>query len=337
MPLLPIIAFVAFYKLANSALKKNTKQEYKIDDFVKILEEEDYIDFIAIDVETTGLELNDCELIEVSAVKYSGNKIVSYFTSLIDPGIKIPKKITELTGINDKDLEGKPSMEQVLPFLSEYLESVDLLGHNIDFDIGFIDKYFDNKKLNNHSKIDTLALSRRIFYDLPSRSLSNVCKHLNIKVDHHRSLEDARAAAEIYLYYLSELQDYYSERLGKLSPQEKLIQNYLHSYFSSKKLNRTRVFLDRTGPYLDFIYLLGSDLQTYNFLRFKLDGDIQYLLVDLNFEDFTDLFPDIKNIDRANKAEGERTRIMLDFEGDFSYLDQVLDWILQDIEEKSLS
>ncbi len=338
MPLLPIVAFAIFYKLANSVLKKNLKEDYSIDDFVNIVKEgENYIDFIAIDVETTGLEVEDCELIEVSAIKYSEDEIVSYFTSLINPGVKIPEKITELTGITDEDLRGKPSIEKVMPFLSEYLGDLDLLGHNVNFDIGFIDKYFNNQRLKDQSKIDTLSLSRRIFSDLPSRSLSSVCQHLDIRVEHHRSLEDARAAAEIYLYYWKEVKNKSKERLGKLSQQESLVYNYVYNYLLSKGLNRTRLILDRTGPYLDFIHLLGPDVDAYNFLRFKLDGDIQYLLVDLNFKDFSTVFPSIKNIDQANKAEGERTRIMLDFEEDFSYLNQVLDWILNDIKEKSLS
>lgn len=71
--------------------------------------------FVALDVETTGLSPITNELIEVSAIKYKGNKKIDTFSTLIKPKVEIPYYITKITGITNDMVKNAPEIEEVMP------------------------------------------------------------------------------------------------------------------------------------------------------------------------------------------------------------------------------
>ena len=94
--------------------------------------------FIAIDLETTGLNPKHDKIIEISAVKFHQCKPIDTFTYLIDPKIKISNTTTQITGITDTMVENQPSFEDIEDKFISYIGDYPLIGHNVMFDLAFL-------------------------------------------------------------------------------------------------------------------------------------------------------------------------------------------------------
>ena len=167
-------------------------------------------DFICIDLETTGLNPKRDRIIEIGAVKVREGKVVDTYQQLIDPKQQLEERVKNLTGITSKELEGQPTIQEVLPRLQEFLGEDILLGHRVLFDYSFLKRTFTNEKVSFERKgIDTLKLARQFVTDCESKKLESLCKHYGIKQQAHRALSDAQATVELYqrlveLYYVED-------------------------------------------------------------------------------------------------------------------------------------
>jgi len=94
--------------------------------------------FCVLDLETTGGSPKDCEITEVGAVKYVGGELTGSFNTLVNPDAPIPPTITVLTGITQAMVIEAPRIEEVLPSLLEFIGNAVIVGHNIRFDISFL-------------------------------------------------------------------------------------------------------------------------------------------------------------------------------------------------------
>jgi DNA polymerase-3 subunit alpha (Gram-positive type) len=160
-----------------------------------------YSEFVSVDLETTGLSPTYNKIIEIGALKIRNEVVVDTFHSLINPNVFIPQKITAITGITNNMVKDSPSIEVVLPKFIKFVGNAPIVAHNSKFDMGFI-KHNAKKmglKLEN-LVIDTLELARNMFPHLNNHKLNTVAKHLFINLEnHHRSMVDSAAAAEIYI------------------------------------------------------------------------------------------------------------------------------------------
>ena len=95
-------------------------------------------EFIAFDLETTGLSSRTDKIIEIGAVLLRNGKEVDRFQTFVDPGRRLDKKIVDLTGITDQMLQGAPSIAEVMPKFLEFCGDRVLVAHNADFDTGFV-------------------------------------------------------------------------------------------------------------------------------------------------------------------------------------------------------
>lgn len=95
-------------------------------------------DCVILDCETTGLDPDNDRIIEVAAVHLVDGDIVESVHSLVDPGIPLPQVITGLTGMTDADLSGQPPVSAVLDDLVTLTRDRTLVGHNVSFDMAFI-------------------------------------------------------------------------------------------------------------------------------------------------------------------------------------------------------
>lgn len=159
-------------------------------------------DYIVFDIETSGLNPVKDKIIEIGAVKYIDNKKVDEFNYLIDPKIKLQKIITDVTGLTDDDLVNKPSIKEVLPKFIDFIKDYPVIGHNVSFDIDFINY---NLKLLHYSEldnkvIDTLFLSRITIYDIKNHRLKTLKDYLNLDYESHRSICDCYTCNEVYQY-----------------------------------------------------------------------------------------------------------------------------------------
>lgn len=160
------------------------------------------VTFCVIDLETTGGDRNVEAITEVGAVKVRGGECLGTFQTLVNPGRAIPPMITMLTGLTDALVAPAPPIDAVLPSLLEFIGSSSVIvGHNVRFDIGFLDAALDRagrSKLIN-TRVDTVAVARRLVRDeVPNCSLGTLASRL--RLDHrptHRALDDALATVDL--------------------------------------------------------------------------------------------------------------------------------------------
>lgn len=158
--------------------------------------------FVAIDVETTGLSPIQNELIEISAIKYNGNEKIGTFTTLIKPKVRIPYRITDITGITNEMVKNSPTVEEVMPFLIEFIGNSPIVAHNANFDYKFIQNY-SNNSFSKNKLIDTVQIGRALYPRLANHKLGTIAKHIGITEDgFHRAEFDCECCARIYMKYL---------------------------------------------------------------------------------------------------------------------------------------
>ena len=156
-------------------------------------------EFVAFDIETTGLNALNDRMTEIGAVIFSGGNIISTFSSFVNPGMHIPAEITKLTGIKDSDVADAPDEKTAMERFIEYIGDRPLIAHNAHFDVGFM-KAAANRSGLKFSPVflDTLALSQALLPELKRFKLDIVSNHLKLpQFNHHRAYDDAMVVARI--------------------------------------------------------------------------------------------------------------------------------------------
>ncbi len=158
------------------------------------------MNYVVVDIETTGGNSKNGKIIEIAAFRLENGEITDEFVTLINPERNIPPFISNMTGISSEMLEDAPKFYEIAKRLVEITEDAVFVAHNVSFDYGFIASEF--ARLGYHwqrEKLCTVQQSRKIFPDLPSYSLGNLCESLNIPLeDRHRAMGDARATVILF-------------------------------------------------------------------------------------------------------------------------------------------
>ncbi len=164
-------------------------------------------DFVVFDLETTGLKPEQCEIIEIGAVKIVAGKVVERFQTFVHDGGVVPPEITRLTGISTDMLAGAPTSREVLGTFAAFAEGCCLVAHNAEFDMGFLRVHGERFSLRfEQPYADTLMLSRYLLHDLINHKLDTVCQALDVALKaHHRASDDAEATAYVFLKLLARL------------------------------------------------------------------------------------------------------------------------------------
>lgn len=164
-------------------------------------------DFVAFDIETTGLNAKSDRIIEIGAVLFSNGEVIDTFNAMVDPGRPIPPEITKLTGIDDTMVRGQPDISAVLPAFINFVSGRVLAAHNATFDISFISEACKRLKINYHPTfLDTRNMARGLLTNLSKFDLHTVSQELNIQpFQHHRASDDAGAVAYILFSFFSRL------------------------------------------------------------------------------------------------------------------------------------
>ena len=161
-------------------------------------------EFVAIDIETTGLSPSKDRIIEIAAIRFDAGKTVEEFKSLINPGVPIPHKIKQLTGITDGMVSNAPLIELVYKQFLDFAGDSKIVAHNARFDLGFLHNYGKRFGYTLENKVvDTLLLSRKKLPNLKNHKLQTLIRHFKIPVkSKHRAYSDCYAAGMIYIYCL---------------------------------------------------------------------------------------------------------------------------------------
>ena len=153
--------------------------------------------YVAVDIETTGLDAKRDGITEVGAVKFRDEQVLDTWSSLVNPQRPIPYKIQKLTGIKPQDVEHAPSLAAVIPQLARFLGEHSIVGHNVGFESSFLRWH---GVMTHNPLVDTFELARILLPQSGSYSLSTLIRLLGIEFqDHHRALPDAVAAKDLFL------------------------------------------------------------------------------------------------------------------------------------------
>lgn len=216
-------------------------------------------DYVVIDTETTGLDYEYCNIIEVSAVKYSAGAIVGKFSSLVKPepyevmnddgdwvAEYVDEFISGLTGITNEMLAEAPEPTEVLPKFLDFIGNSLLIGHNVNFDVNFLydaAERYCGKKLSNDF-IDTMRIARKLLPDLKHHRLSDVAAACGVAVTNaHRAEADCLTTAACY----SALRDRALAAETEADFQKRFVKVYINNDYL-KNITAETSEIDETNP-----------------------------------------------------------------------------------------
>lgn len=160
--------------------------------------------YTAFDTETTGLQPSKGdEIIQIGALRVAEGHIHAdrAFEALIDPQRPIDSESEKIHGISDAQVAGKPTISQVLPEFYDFCEGSVLLGHNVAFDMRFLQmKEQSTRVVFRQPVVDTLLLSAVAYPNQPHHSLEASMDLLGVSIEHrHSAYSDAVATAQVFL------------------------------------------------------------------------------------------------------------------------------------------
>lgn len=162
------------------------------------------LDFIAFDVETTGLSAIACKLVELSAVRFrlAGGEM-EIFSELINPECEIPPEVTRIHGITDEMVKDSPTNKDVIPKFLEFIgdKPCVLVAHNAPFDVGFLKVAVARLGIEVPALtvLDTLSLARALVDGVVDYKLKTLAQHYEIvDGDYHRALADSHHVRHIF-------------------------------------------------------------------------------------------------------------------------------------------
>lgn len=185
---------LAMWQILGLDIKRNGSNEIELNTRKRNISEQV---FCVVDIETSG-GINSGQIIEIGALKIKDGIELDRFETLVH-ATSVPENICALTGISALDLKDAPSLASVLEKFRLFLADCVFVAHNVKFDYGFISASFKKHGLGImlNRKICTIDLARRTIPSL-KYGLGALKEVLGIENTHHRAMNDAIAAAEIF-------------------------------------------------------------------------------------------------------------------------------------------
>lgn len=163
------------------------------------------MDFVAVDLETTGFSHNYDSILQIGAVKVINNQPSGELNVYIKITKKVPSEITDISGItnellNEKGIPYARALQQFVDFVGD----LELVSHNSSFDHRFLYEKIRKKLFHylNNPFYCTMQLARKNLPELPNHKLDTVASHIGIpNINHHDALNDAKVCADIALHF----------------------------------------------------------------------------------------------------------------------------------------
>ncbi len=173
-------------------------------------------DFVAFDLETTGLSSMYERITEIGAVLFHDFQEVDRFQTFVDPEKPIPPEVTNLTGITDEMVSGAPKEAEAVKKFLEFAGSRPLVAHNAGFDVGFIDEACIRNGYDfDPTFIDTLIAAQSRLPDMKSHKLDLVAGRLGLPdFNHHRASDDALTCGLIWASFAKSLMEEGVEKIS---------------------------------------------------------------------------------------------------------------------------
>ncbi|MBR5219024.1 MAG: PolC-type DNA polymerase III [Clostridia bacterium] len=176
-------------------------------------------EIVIFDTETTGISAKNGGLTEIGAVVVKGGEITERFSTFVNPGVHIPEKITEITGIDDSMVADAPAPAEAVSAFIEFCAGRPVAAHNAVFDMGFIRETVIQAGLTfSPGCLDTLPLCRALLPDQKKHGLEAMSKFFNVpNPSHHRAVNDAEVLAGIWIGCIPLLREKGVENLGDIN------------------------------------------------------------------------------------------------------------------------
>lgn len=172
---------------------------------------------VIFDFETTGLDTKTARIIEIGAIKYKNGVEIERFSTLIQPGQKLPPETFGLTGINDDMLKDAPPLRDVFYNFHEFFRGCVGVAHNAEFDCGIM--MHESARLGmscNYHVICSLKMAKALVQS-ERKNLDALAQHYNLTFEsRHRSIGDILVTAEVLWNMLKEHPEL--QTLGDLQP-----------------------------------------------------------------------------------------------------------------------
>ncbi len=201
-------------------------------------------DFVSLDVETTGLQPTRHKVIEIALLRFRNGVLAQRYEQLLNPGRRIPDFITKLTTIRNEDVAESPVFADIAQDVLDFIGEDILIGHNIGFDIGFLNAELDrvSKPRLINERIDTMGLATRLLREVRKPSLDKVATAVGLSPRGvHRAGGDARLTAEVAMRLMEE-----AARQGIASVDRLKSVAYVAQPRVRDDVGRARAVLDRS-------------------------------------------------------------------------------------------
>ena len=177
-------------------------------------------EYVAFDIETTGLDKRVDQVIEIGAVLIRDGEVADTFSSFAQPGHPLSALTVSLTGITDEMLLGAPRPEAAVKAFLDWVGDRPLVAHNAEFDVGFMKGYaLRAKRSFDPLVIDTLVLAQYLCPNLKNHKLDTVANHLELPpFQHHRAFDDAGVCGQIFWGLVPRLRQVGANRVSQINP-----------------------------------------------------------------------------------------------------------------------
>ncbi len=156
--------------------------------------------FVALDLETTGLDADREKIIQVGAVKFCGDQVLDRFETFVNPGRAIPEFIQRLTGIRPDQVSRAPYFSSVSQGLENFIEDHPVIGHNVAFDLRFLETH--GLSLPN-ARYDTWDLASFVLPRSAEYSLGSLARQFGLEhLRAHQAIDDADATRQLFVTLL---------------------------------------------------------------------------------------------------------------------------------------
>ncbi|HEX5991359.1 MAG TPA: exonuclease domain-containing protein [Thermomicrobiales bacterium] len=169
-------------------------------------------EFVVLDIETTGLQPSRQRIIEIAIARFTAGAMSNRWESLCSPGRRVPAYITKLTGIDNDLLEDAPVFEAIADTAVALLTDAVIVGHNIEFDLGFLNAELQRvgRSAVVNDRLDTLALATRLVPGLRKPTLNALAERLGVPGQpktRHRAGPDAALTGMVAVTLLEYARD----------------------------------------------------------------------------------------------------------------------------------
>lgn len=168
------------------------------------------LDAVAIDTETTGLDVRTARLVQFGAVRIRAGAVQpsEQMTRLVDPGVDIPPEASKVHGITARDVAGAHDFAAFAPDMESFLGSAILIGHTISYDIAILNREYQmvGRPWTAARALDVRLLARLTAEAGPHDDLDSICSALGVEIEgRHSAIGDALAAAHAFVALIPHL------------------------------------------------------------------------------------------------------------------------------------